>query len=69
MDKTKCPHAVDCALYPTLQSSQLTALWMTLFCNDPNRYPDCARYKLSLEGKAVPAGLLPNGSILGGAKS
>lgn len=60
--------AATCALYATFQSNELTKLWKTLYCNDPNRYPSCARYQLSQEGQKVPLGLLPNGQTLGGAK-
>jgi hypothetical protein len=37
-------------------------VWRTFYCE--GKWGECARYKLSLEGKAVPPNLLPNGKSL-----
>lgn len=54
-----CLHAVDCPLFPLLNASLQG--WRDYYCDDQDRWRECARYKLSRTGERVPISLLPNG--------
>ena len=49
-------------MYALLQLSGTLKTWQSRYCKAD--YTQCARYKLSLAGKAVPQNLMPNGSLL-----
>jgi hypothetical protein len=34
------------------------------YCRHPEKYKECARYKILIEGDAPPENLLPNGKML-----
>jgi hypothetical protein len=57
-----CQHATTCPLFPRLHHS-LTG-WKTAFCDSEEASHGCARFQLSLTGKPVPLGLLPNGKVV-----
>lgn len=54
-----CSHASSCELYVQFAADPSIQLWKTHYCDSD--FKRCARYALSLQGKAVPLTLLPNG--------
>ncbi len=57
-----CSHSTSCELYPLLAMEPALKLWKQHYCE--GGYEKCARYRLALNGKAVPLTLLPNGKQL-----
>ena len=57
-----CSHTSNCALFPMISVNSALKVWRTFYCE--GKWHECARYKLSLEGKPVPPNLLPNGKML-----
>jgi hypothetical protein len=57
-----CTHKDSCALYKHLATDFSLKVWQKFFCD--GKYEQCARYRLALEGKAIPLTLLPNGKHL-----
>ncbi len=57
-----CSHTSNCELFPMISVNSALKVWRTFYCE--GKWHECARYKLSLEGKAVPPNLLPNGKSL-----
>jgi len=57
-----CSHTSNCALFPMISVNSALKVWRTFYCE--GKWHECARYKLSLEGKPVPPNLLPNGKLL-----
>lgn len=57
-----CSHATSCELYPLMAMEPALNLWKNHFCDGDHE--KCARFQLSLSGKAVPLTLLPNGKQL-----
>lgn len=57
-----CSHTSNCALFPMISVNSALKVWRTFYCE--GKWQECARYKLSLEGKPVPPNLLPNGKVL-----
>lgn len=65
MDKeAACPHSSNCELYEKFNLRGMLILWTTRYCDNEQRYPTCARYKLASKGEPVPLTLLPNGEHL-----
>ena len=62
-----CSHASSCELYVQFAADPSIQLWKTHYCDSD--YKRCARYALSLQGKAVPLTLLPNGKQIETAMS
>ncbi len=54
-----CTHSSNCQLYPQFAADAALKLWKQHYCEGD--FNKCARYQLSLQGKAVPLTLLPNG--------
>jgi len=54
-----CSHTTSCELYVQFAADPSIQLWKTHYCDSD--YKRCARFALSLQGKAVPLTLLPNG--------
>ncbi len=54
-----CSHREGCPLFPLLNASLRG--WRDYYCDNDDRWRDCARYKVSLSGRLVPITLLPNG--------
>lgn len=57
-----CSHTGNCSLFPMISVNSALKVWRTFYCE--GKWHECARYKLSLEGKPVPPNLLPNGKLL-----
>jgi hypothetical protein len=57
-----CSHTGNCALFPMISVNSALKVWRTFYCE--GKWHECARYRLSLEGKPVPSNLLPNGKLL-----
>ena len=57
-----CSHTTDCELFPMISVNSALRVWRTFYCD--GKWHECARYKLSLEGKSVPPNLLPNGKSI-----
>ena len=51
-------------MYDYVDNDNIVGLWKTLYCQNPKRFPECARYRLRIEGEPVPRNLLPNGTSL-----
>ena len=49
-------------MYQLLQLSGTLKAWQARYCRAD--YEQCARYKLSLQGRPVPQNLMPNGALL-----
>jgi hypothetical protein len=49
-------------MYSLLKLSGTLKVWQTRYCQAD--YRECARHKLSSEGRAVPLNLMPNGAKL-----
>lgn len=62
-----CSHASTCELYVQFAADPSIKVWKTHYCDSD--YRRCARYALSLHGKAVPLTLLPNGKQIETAMS
>jgi hypothetical protein len=62
MGKTDCPHMSSCEMFGLLKLSGSLELWKGRYCSA--EYQQCARYKMSLEGRQVPINLMPNGVYL-----
>lgn len=62
-----CSHTTSCELYVQFAADPSIQLWKTHYCDSD--YKRCARYALSLQGKAVPLTLLPNGKQIATAMS
>jgi len=60
-----CPHSSTCPLFEKFTQNSLLEFWKDRYCNVDDRWPNCARYELSEQGKPVPLTLMPNGSELG----
>jgi len=58
----ECSHTTNCALFPMISVNSALKVWRTFYCE--GKWTECARYKLSLENKAVPSNLLPNGKVI-----
>ena len=56
-----------CPMYSLLTLSGTLKAWQTRYCKAD--YAECARYKLSTEGKPVPLNLMPSGALLRSAKT
>jgi hypothetical protein len=54
-----CPRLESCALFPKLCSTPVLNVWQTCYCRA--RFEECARFKLTSQGRPVPVALLPNG--------
>ena len=61
-EEAHCSHIANCELFPVFKRRASLAVWQTFYCH--GRFSTCVRYRLSLEGKPVPPGLLPNGKEL-----
>ena len=57
-----CTHVATCQLYSQFKSAAPLAVWRNLFCESD--YTRCVRYQAAMEGRPVPATLLPNGKDL-----
>lgn len=57
-----CSHSKNCQLYPQFAADPSLRLWQQHYCEVD--YARCARYQVSLTGKAIPLTLLPNGELL-----
>ncbi|MEE8481998.1 MAG: hypothetical protein V3S12_01465 [Acidiferrobacterales bacterium] len=57
-----CSHTSNCELFPMISVNSALKVWRTFYCE--TKWHECARFKLSLEGKSVPPNLLPNGKSL-----
>lgn len=57
-----CPHITTCPLFPQFLLDSILSIWKLTYCEA--NYRVCKRYQMSSEGKAVPLGLLPNGTSL-----
>jgi hypothetical protein len=57
-----CTHIATCQLYSQFKSAAPLAVWRNLFCESD--FTRCVRYQAALEGRPVPATLLPNGKDL-----
>ncbi|MEJ2362774.1 MAG: ankyrin repeat domain-containing protein [Gammaproteobacteria bacterium] len=62
-----CSHTTSCELYVQFAADPSIQLWKTHYCDSD--YKRCARYALSVQGKAVPLTLLPNGKQIQTAMS
>jgi len=67
MADRECPHVSTCPMYSLLTLSGTLKAWQTRYCKAD--YAECARYKLSIEGKPVPLNLMPSGALLRSAKT
>jgi hypothetical protein len=54
-----CPHQNRCALHEQLGTRSALTVWQILFCD--SGFDRCVRYRLTMAGAPVPAGLLPDG--------
>ncbi|MCC6877326.1 MAG: hypothetical protein IT378_23675 [Sandaracinaceae bacterium] len=61
----KCPHHQSCPLFPLFNMQSALKIWQTMYCEA--EYSNCARHKMSSEGRTPPLTLLPNGATLGHA--
>jgi len=57
-----CSHTQSCDLYVQFAADPSIKLWKAHYCDSD--YKRCARFQLSLQGKAVPLTLLPNGKSI-----
>jgi len=55
-----CSHMNGCELFVQFAMNPALELWKISYCKSAD-YSRCERYKASLEGKAIPLILLPNG--------
>ena len=54
-----CSHTSSCELYVQFAADPSIQVWKSHYCDSD--FKRCARFQLSLQGKAVPLSLLPNG--------
>jgi len=59
---TDCPNMRTCAMYPLLTLAGTLRTWQTRYCQ--GEFEGCERYKRTLQGRTVPANLMPNGMLL-----
>ena len=62
----KCKNMDRCSLYNLMTSSvKILELYSFVdeYCKNPEKYKECARYKMSIEGDVPPEELLPNGKM------
>jgi len=57
-----CSHVSSCEMYVRFAADPSIEVWKKHFCNSD--FNKCARYAMSLQGKAVPLHLLPNGKLI-----
>lgn len=57
-----CTQTSGCELFPMISVNSALRVWRTFYCE--GKWNECARYKLSIEGKPVPPNLLPNGKFI-----
>lgn len=57
-----CNHATNCPLYAQFAMEPALAVWKSHYCE--SGFSKCARYRLNLNGEAVPLTLLPNGKLV-----
>ena len=55
-----CEFADMCPLFEKFYSSELTMVWINMYCRG-TLVEECARRKLRIAGEEVPLSLLPNG--------
>ncbi|MBI5189024.1 MAG: hypothetical protein HZA07_08210 [Nitrospirae bacterium] len=63
----RCKNMDGCPMYKYLTSSiRILQLYPLVeeYCQNPEKYKECARYKLMMEGEVSPDNLLPNGTRL-----
>lgn len=57
-----CSRKDSCELFPLIEINGALKIWQSFYCN--GNFQTCVRYQLGLEGKSIPASLLPNGKNL-----
>jgi hypothetical protein len=57
-----CSHVPSCDLFPKFGIRSALRVWQTFYCEA--EFEQCARYRLTAEGRPVPPTLLPNGKEL-----
>ena len=57
-----CSRKDSCELFPLIQINGALKIWQSFYCD--GKFQTCVRYQLGLEGKSIPASLLPNGKNL-----
>lgn len=62
MTTKDCPHMSGCEMYSLLRLSGTVKAWQARYCQ--HEYSQCARHKLSAEGRSVPVNLMPSGALL-----
>lgn len=60
--ETRCPHMASCEMYDLFTLAGTVDIWKHNYCT--SKYDECARYRLSSAGRAVPVNLMPNGNYL-----
>jgi len=50
-------------MFPLFNLKSALEVWKIRYCNVPN-HVSCARYKLTVQGRPVPANLMPSGALL-----
>jgi hypothetical protein len=59
-----CPLTDICPLYPLFTSEELLEIWKIAYCEKPQGYAKCERFKIRQQGDDPPVDLLPNGDTL-----
>jgi hypothetical protein len=62
MGRMPCSHMDDCQVYKLMPAG--LQLWKTLYCQNEEKYPQCARFQMASKGETIPLNLLPNGKLL-----
>lgn len=57
-----CLRKETCDLFPLISFNDALKIWQDFYCD--GNFQSCKRYQLGLQGKLIPASLLPNGRIL-----
>lgn len=57
-----CAHMDNCEMYKLLKLAGSLKTWQTRYCCAD--FTECARFRLSAEGRPVPPNLMPNGAML-----
>lgn len=57
-----CGRLSSCQMFRVFSGKPSLAVWRGRYCE--GQFADCERLKLALEGREIPAGLLPNGRML-----
>jgi hypothetical protein len=57
-----CKHQGSCAMYSLFQHAGTLAVFQMRYCKGD--FQECARFKRSSDGLAVPLNLMPNGQLL-----